>query len=91
MFKLTLVLLLTSFGLSGCLTTHTKYGLARHNFSSPSSILSSTASIDTRAHKLCDQSMIYPYHQDLTTPPEHKKGTKIFGEFPEYQAEDDSF
>lgn len=82
-------------GLTGCLSTQTKTGLARPDFSQPAPVKSS-ATVKPGCHcsgcgshkpVICDP-FVKPA-LDLTTPPEPKKGKKIIGELPDYQAEDD--
>jgi hypothetical protein len=76
--------------LTGCLNTQTKTDLKRPDFSAApvtSGSCCGCGSCGKPKPQTCDPAM--KPQQDLTTPPEPKKGKKVLGELPEYQAEDD--
>lgn len=87
MCKSLLPMILVIVGLTGCLSTHTKTGLARPDFSKPAPVTSATAVVQTKS--CCGKCCETEKKPDLTTPPERDKSKKIIGELPEYQGEDD--
>lgn len=87
MCKSLLPMILVIFGLTGCLSTQTKTGLKRPDFSAPAPVSTATAPVQTKS---CSGGCCAPEKKtDLTTPPERDKSKKIIGELPEYQNEDD--
>jgi hypothetical protein len=80
MSRFTTLYMLAVVGLTGCLSTQTKTGLARPDFSKQAPVTSSVAVVKSSS---CSKPVV-----DLTTPPEPQKGKKIIGELPEYQDED---
>lgn len=80
MFKSSIMVVLFAAGLSGCLATQNKTGLARPDFSQPAPVASNVAPVKTSS---CCCGKKEPA-KDVPAP----EPKKIIGEFPEYQDED---